>query len=197
MRMQIRLMHLQAYAWAAALVLIASVTVTVTAARASESASAVLSASPSAGGYLDSVTLTDTGSTNIGSFWYSWVPGVDYMSVSPTNVQVPTGWNYSITHTGPSDGYAIEWINQSGPALTAGNSLSGFSFNTTLTPATLNGAPDDYAYVYQGIPESPPDTSGAFLQVSVVTPEPASLGALVAATAGLLVRRRRRPSARP
>jgi hypothetical protein len=159
-------------------------------ARASESASAVLSASPSGGGYLDQITLTDTGSTNIGSFWYSWVPGVDYMSVSPTNVLTPTGWSESITHEGQSDGYAIQFVNQSGPALTAGNSLSGFSFNTTLTPTTLNSPPDDYAYVYQGSPEAPPDTSGAFLEVSVVTPEPVSLGALAIAAAGLLARRR-------
>jgi hypothetical protein len=170
---------------------IAGLTLLTPTARAGDSASAVLSATPAMGGYLDQITLDDTGSTNLGSFWYSWIPGVDYMSVSPTNVQSPTGWGDTITHTGPSDGYAIQWVNNSGPALTAGNSLSGFSFNTTLAPSTLASPPNNYAYVYQGVPETPPDTSGAFLEVSVVTPEPAALALLGAATLGLLVRRSR------
>jgi hypothetical protein len=169
---------------------IAGLTLLTVSARGAESASAVLSATPSMGGYLDQITLDDTGSTNLGSFWYSWIPGVDYMSVLPTNVQSPTGWGDTITNEGAGDGYAIQWINNSGPALTAGNKLSGFSFNTTLTPATLNSSPDNFAYVYQGSPEAPPDTSGAFLEVSVVTPEPASLG-LLAVTLGLITRRRR------
>ena len=87
---------------------------------------------------LISITLNNTGNSIIGTFWYSWVPGKDFMSVAPTNVTSPAGWTSNITHGGSSDGYAIQWTAIS-PAddLVLGNSLSGFSFDSTLSASQL------------------------------------------------------------
>jgi len=42
---------------------------------------------------------------NIETFWFSWVPGQDFMAVSPTNIVAPSGWTDAITHAGSGDGY--------------------------------------------------------------------------------------------
>jgi hypothetical protein len=110
-----------------------------------------------------SITLNNTGNSTIGTFWYSWVPGKDFMSVAPTNVTSPAGWTSNITHGGSSDGYAIQWTAIS-PAddLVLGNSLSGFSFDSTLSASQLTiddsplypTMPVGTSYTYTGSPFS-------------------------------------------
>ena len=55
-----------------------------------------------------------------GRFWYSWVPGEDFMPVSPTNITSPTGWTEMVTNAGSLDGFAIQWTTSSAP-LAAGS----------------------------------------------------------------------------
>ena len=38
----------------------------------------------SPGEYQYDITLKDIGTTNVGTFWFSWVPGQNFMPVSPT-----------------------------------------------------------------------------------------------------------------
>ncbi|HEY3838820.1 MAG TPA: hypothetical protein VGL72_19725 [Bryobacteraceae bacterium] len=58
-----------------------------------------------------SLTLTDTGTTNIGTFWFAWKPGQDYMPTVPGNISSPTGWTDNITGlNNASDGNAIQWL---------------------------------------------------------------------------------------
>jgi len=78
--------------------------------------------------------------TTIGTFWFSWAPGQDYMQAVPTNIQAPTGWADKITGLGNStDGSAIQYVAMSGDLLMAGKSLSGFIFDSTETPTQLFG----------------------------------------------------------
>src|SRR5580693_10561485 len=81
----------------------------------------------SPGVYQYDLTLNNTGTTTIGTFWFSWIPFDNFMPVSPTSIVTPTGWQEVITSGGPSDGFAIQWIAKA-PAddLAAGGSLSGF-----------------------------------------------------------------------
>ncbi len=67
--------------------------------------------------YHYAVRLNDTGTTAVGTFWFSWIPGQDYMAVSPTNVLSPTLWSSMITNTGAGDGYAIQWVAGPGGAM--------------------------------------------------------------------------------
>lgn len=160
------------------------------------SADAALSASATitrqqlgANSFEYSLTLTDTGTTPIGTFWVGWIPAYDLLPSAPTSIVSPTGW----TGKNAPDVFGVasaQWVNPTSP-LQPGHSLSGFTFDTpdsNVTTGTSNffGTPIDQSYVYIGAPETDP----GFALVPTVVPEPASL-ALLAAPAVLLLRRRR------
>ena len=79
------------------------------------------------------LTLTNTGTTTIGTFWFSWIPGAGFMGVTPTNVMSPAGWTAMITNMGAS----IQWTNPS--PLAMGANVTGFMFDSTMTPAQFRG----------------------------------------------------------
>jgi len=141
--------------------------------------------------YQYAVTVTDTAagpatkSNQVGTFWYAWVPGFDYLDTAPLSVSAPAGWTDQIVHAGPGDGYSIQWVASSN-AIQAGRSLSGFDFISTDTPAQVFGKSNFYpttnvdtAFVYAGAPETDagfslvPATSVATAPAPVQTP-PAS-----------------------
>jgi hypothetical protein len=86
------------------------------------------------------ITLNDTGSTTVGTFWFAWVPGQDFLDSPPTGITDPTGWTHNITHGGASDGYAIQWLATSSAGdVQAGGTLGGFSFTSTDAPSAVFG----------------------------------------------------------
>ena len=125
------------------------------------------------------LTLQDTGTTAIGTFWNAWVPGKDFMAVSPTDIDSPTGWTEIVTHGGASDGYAIQWTTSSA-LLEPGNSVS-FSFESTVAPAAMEGdsvfyptTPVETTFVYSGAPFS--DAGDQFIVEPASVPEPSEWG---------------------
>jgi hypothetical protein len=103
------------------------------------------------------ITVTDTGTTNIGTLWFAWIPGNDLLPSLPSVVSNPTGWGNMLTGSHNSaDGTAIEWQATSN-AITPGGSLSGFDFTTTDSPAALAANSPSHpiyrattAFVYSG-----------------------------------------------
>lgn len=169
--------------------------------RAAELASATLSSAqvgPTT--WLYSIQLNDTGTTNIGTFWFSWIPGEDFMSSLPTDVSSPTGWTDNITHGGASDGYAIQWLAGAGDAITPRGSLTGFSFESAVSPAAIAGnsplfpsSPELTSFVYSAGPFS--DGGFSFTvqeQSSPSAPEPGSIviAAIGMVLLGVSIRRR-------
>ena len=138
-----------------------------------------------------SLTLTDTGTTPIGTFWVGWIPGYDLLPSAPTHFASPAGW----TGTNAPDAFGVasaQWVNSTTP-LQPGHSLSGFTFDTpdsnvTTGTSSFFNLPIDETYVYIGAPETDP---GFAFRPTAVVPEPASLS-LLAAPAALLLRRSRR-----
>jgi hypothetical protein len=136
----------------------------------------------SPGEYQYNLTLHNTGTTTIGTFWFSWVPGLNFMSATPTSITSPTGWTENVT-TGP--GSAIEWTAGSS-LLAAGSSLTGFSFQSTETPAQLAGFaappyqtfPVTTTFVYIGAPLTDPGYQFV-VPVPSAVPLPGALGLLV------------------
>ena len=78
----------------------------------------------------------------IGTFWFSWVPGADFMANSPISENTPAGWVATVTHVPniPTNGFAIQWVANTGSELTIGDSLT-FGFKSAETPAELAGTP--------------------------------------------------------
>src|SRR5271170_4968711 len=66
----------------------------------------------SPGEYQYDFTLNNTGTTTIDAFWFSWIPGDNFMPVSPTSIVSPAGWKDTITTGGPSHGFAVLWTTQ-------------------------------------------------------------------------------------
>lgn len=135
------------------------------------------------------LTLTNTGTTTIGTFWFSWIPGAGFMSAAPTNVMSPAGWADAITNGGMS----IQWTTSS--LLAAGGTETGFTFDSTMTPAQLAGTfpgpglgtgdPITTASLYIAAPFGDPGAQIVATPAVAPTPEPSSLS-LAAVAMGVL-----------
>ncbi len=151
----------------------------------------------SQGVYTYDIHLTNTGSTTIGTLWYAWNPGQNYLPTMPTNVMGPTGWNASVTHGGSTDGYGIRFLAQtSGDYLSPNDSESGFMFSTTDSPTVLDG--QSVTYSGANIGDSFLYHAGAFsdsgTQITLQTvPEPSDF-LLAVPLMGLLIGRRKKRS---
>ena len=119
--------------------------------------SGLISSTPDGSNFAYTIALSNsnTSTSGIGTFWYSWVPGEDFLATKPISVTPPTGWTDSITGGGASDGYAIEFIaSTSDYDVQPGNSLN-FQFTSADTPASVEGTsvfhtayPVGTSYVY-------------------------------------------------
>jgi hypothetical protein len=126
-----------------------------------------------------SITLNNTGTTTIGTFWFGWVPGAGFLSATPTDIGTPAGW----TETTTNNGAAVQFVTST--PLAAGSSLSGFTFDSTETPAELlsaftgtgigSGDPQSTAFVYAGAPLVGPGDQFVVTPSAAVTPEPSTL----------------------
>jgi hypothetical protein len=146
-----------------------------------------------------SVTLNNTGSTNIGTYWFGWVvfpPIYDLLPSIPTNVQSPAGWTGAGLNDSFYGGYSAEWTTSTSP-LAPGASLGGFTFDSADSPTVMaNTSPvfslyrTDTSWVYVGPSQGDP---GLRFQPTQIVPEP--IVALLL-PAMLLLRRRQRKAVR-
>jgi hypothetical protein len=139
------------------------------------SASGQLSGAASGRGFHYTLTLSNSiaSTTNIETFWFSWVPGLNFMAVSPTSIMTPAGWTDQVTHSGSGDGFAIQFVTSTAP-LAPGGSLT-FSFTSTSSPTTMSGDspfhstfPIGTSFVYSGPPET--GASDEFVVETVTEP---------------------------
>lgn len=126
------------------------------------------------------LTLMNTGTTTIGTFWFSWIPGAGFMGVPPTNVMSPAGWSGIATNSG----MAIQWTTTS--LLAPGDSATGFIFDSTMTPLQFLGMfpgpglgmgdPISTAFIYIAAPLADPGAQITATTAMVIgTPEPSTL----------------------
>jgi hypothetical protein len=154
-------------------------------------ATATISTSQTSAPFNYTIHLNNTGNTDIGTLWFGWIPGYDFMNTSPTNISVPAGWlGYS---SGGVGAYSLEMYNYSGSAIAPGDTGT-FGFTSTETPAQLKGDAlfgnkVSTSFVYVGFPEVGP---GYQFNVTVVPEPSALLLAGIGGLTGLLAWRRRR-----
>jgi hypothetical protein len=75
-------------------------------------ASGVISSTAAGPNFTYAITLANASSSNagIGTFWYAWVPGQDFLATRPISVSPPPGWSDNITNMGAGDGFAIQFL---------------------------------------------------------------------------------------
>ena len=136
------------------------------------------------GGYDYTITLQNTGGTDLNSFWYGWTQDGNNLPCNPSSAGNSLGWNNIL------DGNSIEWENSSGTALAPGQSGT-FTFFSSSSPTAMTTAPagESVAYV-NGIDFSqgtPGDSTAVFSPTLVAAPEPSSITFLTAGLLGLTV----------
>jgi hypothetical protein len=144
------------------------------------------------------IILTNTGDTNIGTFWFAWTPPeiteYDFLPSLPSSTSQPNGWIGA-----PSNGFpanSVEYYNDTGSLITPGHTGT-FGFVSSDDPNTIKngvvfGFPMATSFIYAGAPEV-----GAFTRVDpvfVAAPEPSSLLLLAGLGCTATWCRRRRPA---
>lgn len=84
--------------------------------------------------YTYNDTVLNNGTVPIGTYWFAWQPGQNYLPSLPTPIS-PSGWTATVT--GAAGGYGIEWVTAT--PLQPGQSVQ-FGFSTPDTPTTLFSA---------------------------------------------------------
>jgi len=138
------------------------------------------------GPYTYSLSFSDGASATspIGSVWYAWIPGSFYLPGTPTSASAPTGWSATVFNN------SVQFV-ASAPAddITAGSTLSGFTYEASFSPAQLAAAANSGVSVaYSGGLFS--DAGNTFTVQAV--PEPSTLALLVCGATGLCLVGRRR-----
>ncbi|MFT3684206.1 MAG: hypothetical protein QM783_04640 [Phycisphaerales bacterium] len=149
---------------------------------------------PMGGGvYHYTLTIHNTGTTTIGSLWFAWIPGENFMTAAATSVTSPANW--AGAHQGGAGADSVLWqANSAAARIAVGGTLTGFAFNSTQTPAQMAAlSPNDTryhmtdSYVYSAGAFS----DGGFLFTITVTPTPSAAAALGLASTAMLRRRTR------
>ena len=165
-----------------ALVLAAGLAVSTVSSQA-QSATATISGVAAGGGVFDyTITLQNTGTTSLDSFWYAWTTSGNNLSAAISNPGSSLGW----IDTALEGNTSISWEGNSGNRLAVGQSAT-FTFDSTDTPSVITTLPsgESVAYVNGTGPNTfeqndPGVASPVFSPTLVAVPEPSSLGLLMA-----------------
>jgi hypothetical protein len=162
-----------------------------------QSATATISGVQSGSDYDYTITLQNTGTTQLDTFFYGW-PGFGPGSLTalPFNVGNSIGWNNVVTNGGPFSG--IVFVGSSGNALAAGKSAT-FTFSSSESPTDITTSPQGQSVAFVGplyyTPGTPGVSTPAFSPTLVVVPESTSTTFLAVCCLGAIILMRQKASA--
>ena len=153
-----------------------------------QSATATISGVADGGSFDYTITLQNTGTTSLDSFWYAWTLTGNNLSALISNPGSSLGW----VDTAIEGGTSISWEGNAGNVLGVGQSAT-FTFTSPETPTAITTSPSGESVVY--VPGTGPNTFGqnipglaspVFSPTLVVVPEPSSVSLLMAGLVGLI-----------
>jgi hypothetical protein len=151
------------------------------------SASATLSDVFVSGTYDYTLTLQNTGSIPIESFWYGWTTSGNNLPAVPATPGNSLSWASAVS------GASIKYTGNSGNALAPNNSAI-FTFQSTVAPNLFTSSPAGESVVYAGpidfTQNTPGDSSPVFSPTAV--PEPSTISLLAVGLGGFAATRLRR-----
>lgn len=123
------------------------------------------------------VTLDNTGTTNLNSFWYGWIQFENELPSDPSSAANSLNWANDL------DANSIQYVNSSGTPLAPGQSAT-FTFVDSSSPTAITTAPSGESVAYaHGIDFSQGtagDSTGIITPTLVAAPEPSTFGLLAA-----------------
>src|SRR5579863_5513879 len=135
-----------------------------------QNATATISGVQNGANYDYTITLDNTGTLNLNSFWYGWIQFLFDLPAAPTSAGNSLGWANNL------DGNSIQWVNSTGTALAPGHTAT-FTFVDTATPTAITTAPSGESVAYVGAIDdsqsSPGDSTGIF-SPALIVPEPST-----------------------
>jgi hypothetical protein len=141
-----------------------------------QSASATISYATAGANYDYTITLFNSGSTDLEGFWYGWTQDGNNLPSDPTSAGNSVSWANDL------DGNSIMWQGGSATELAPDHSAT-FTFVSSSSPTAITDAPSGESVAYVGDIDfsqgSPGDSTGVFSPVLIV-PEPSSLALLAA-----------------
>jgi hypothetical protein len=108
-----------------------------------QSATATISEVASGNSFAYTITLQNTGSVALNSFWYGWTTSGNNLPSNPSNAGNSPGWANDLS------GNSIMWINSSGTALAPGGSAT-FTFISESSLSAITAAPSGESVAYVG-----------------------------------------------
>jgi hypothetical protein len=99
------------------------------------------------------ITLQNTGTNALNSFWYGWTTSGDNLPSAPSSAANSLGWSNDLS------GNSIKWTNSSGTALAPGDSAT-FTFDSSSSPSAITTAPSGESVAYVGAIDFTESTAG-------------------------------------
>lgn len=152
----------------------------------SSEATATISDVAGSGGFDYTISLKNTGTGGLNTFWYGWTDDGNNLPSNPDDAGNSLGWANDL------DGNSIVWENDASTALAPGQTGT-FTFFSSDSPTDITTAPSGGSVVYNGVGTFSAGQSDAFSPTLAATPEPGSSALLAAGAFGLLLLGRKNP----
>jgi hypothetical protein len=146
----------------------------------SSEATATITGVAVSGGFDYTISLENTGTGDLNTFWYGWTDDGNNLPSNPDTAENSLGWANNL------DGNSIVWENDASTALAPGQT-GAFTFFSSDSPSDITTSPSGGSVVYNGVGIFSAGQSDAFSPALAATPELGSSALLAAGAFSLFL----------